>query len=54
MPSFHTKRLWFGLSDATEVCVFLSGFTWAIADGRCLERTSLWLGSARKSYDDAS
>jgi hypothetical protein len=37
----------FGLSDAAEVFVFLSGFASALAYGRCFERAGLWLGLVR-------
>jgi len=46
-PWFWYTPSRFGLSDAAEIFVFLSGFASAIAYGRCFERTGLWLGSVR-------
>jgi hypothetical protein len=46
-PWFWYTPSRFGLSDAAEVFVFLSGFASAIAYGRCFERAGLWLGSVR-------
>lgn len=40
----------FGLSDAAEVFVFLSGYAAAIAYGRSFRTSGLWLGSVRVFY----
>jgi hypothetical protein len=37
----------FGLSDAAEVFVFLSGFAAALVYGRCFQYAGLWLGCVR-------
>lgn len=44
---FHYTPSRFGLSDAAEIFVFLSGFAAAIAYGRCFERSGIWLGTTR-------
>lgn len=49
-PWFWYTPSRFGLSDAAEVFVFLSGFTSALAFGRSFERVGLWLGSVRVLY----
>lgn len=46
-PWFWYTPSRFGLSDAAEVFVFLSGFASALAYGRCFERAGLWLGLVR-------
>jgi hypothetical protein len=46
-PWFWYTPSRFGLSDAAEVFVFLSGYASAIAYGRCFQRVGLWLGSVR-------
>ncbi|HYE35449.1 OpgC domain-containing protein [Methylocaldum sp.] len=40
----------FGLSDAAEIFVFLSGYAAAIAYGRSFRTSGLWLGSVRVFY----
>ena len=46
-PWFWYTPSRFGLSDAAEVFVFLSGFASALAYGRSFERAGLWLGLVR-------
>lgn len=46
-PWFWYTPSRFGLSDAAEIFVFLSGFASAIAYGRSFDRAGLWLGSVR-------
>ena len=46
-PWFWYTPSRFGLSDAADVFVFLSGFASALAYGRCFERAGLWLGTVR-------
>jgi hypothetical protein len=46
-PWFWYTPSRFGLSDAAEMFVFLSGFASAIAYGRSFDRAGLWLGSVR-------
>jgi len=46
-PWFWYTPSRFGLSDAAEIFVFLSGFASALAYGRCFERAGFWLGSVR-------
>ncbi|MGX2039979.1 OpgC family protein [Methylocaldum sp. MU1018] len=40
----------FGLSDAAEIFVFLSGYAAALAYGRSFRSSGLWLGSVRVFY----
>lgn len=46
-PWFWYTPSRFGLSDAAEIFVFLSGFASALAYGRCFEQAGLWLGLVR-------
>ena len=40
----------FGLSDATEMFVFMSGYAAAIAFGGSFGRAGYWIGTARVAY----
>lgn len=46
-PWFWYTPSQFGLSDAADIFVFISGFTSAIVYGSCFERVGLWLGCVR-------
>jgi hypothetical protein len=46
-PWFYYTPSRFGLSDAAEIFVFLSGFAAALVYGRCFQYAGLWLGCVR-------